>query len=178
MIWFVLLGIIFTVLSGIFAFSWRWDSEIGSSITGAFAVIFGFIALANLWTSTSVPESYERQEVYEMTENGVLRKANTTYYQNENGDFYVQVNEKEHAKRMLFEFFRKPEFEKIDPPVFKNGNLIVDESEDVVRDDAVNDNIAENNINRPNYCVNCGNGLNEGDKFCSDCGIEINSPKD
>ncbi len=124
MIWFALLAILFFIVFSVLLFSWR-RSIVGAVVCGVVAFVFCVVGLANYHVSFATPSGFDKQTVYEVTEEGVVRESDITYYQDENGVFYIEKNEEKFWKNFVLIPFNKREFEKVDPPVFENGNLVV-----------------------------------------------------
>ncbi|MEE1503886.1 MAG: zinc ribbon domain-containing protein [Acutalibacteraceae bacterium] len=160
MIWFVPLGIAFFIPFCIFGFSLRRENTVLAVVFGILSVGVGITTLASMATSCNLPEGYKQQTVYEVTKDGVLKQTDVTYYQNEHEDFFVEINPEDAFNRILFKPFSKRKFEKVEAPVFENGNFVVNNSGDVG---------SENN----KFCAECGIKLDDIDKFCSECGTKI-----
>ncbi len=143
MIWFALLTTLFFIVYSVLLFSWR-RSIVWAGISGVIAVILAVVSLVNLGYTCGLPDGFKSQQVYEVTEEGVVRESDITYYQDENGDWYVRVCEDGCEYKMWTNFFYKFEFEKVDPPVFKNGNFIIgDVKADVTLPDSVKDSFVD-----------------------------------
>lgn len=118
------------------------------------------VAAASSAYSSSLPAGYTEQAVLIVAEDGVVKETNDTYYQDNNGDYYIK--HQDIIQHCLVPFYQ-PDFEKVAPPVFENGNL-------VAKEPGVSTN---NDIDIQKYCPNCSGEVNESDNFCAGCGSKV-----
>lgn len=126
MIWFILLCVAFFVPFCVFAFNVRRQNNVAATVFGLLMSAVGVVAFVSLNVSCGLPEGYKEQRVLEVTEDGVVKESSVTYYEDENGDFYIETDSENAFWRACVKPFCKRTFEKVKPPVFESGGFITD----------------------------------------------------